>query len=74
MELSHSVLHNAPMSRENDRKESTYSILILKVLDQLQKVTGKLTKADLERVVRSGPKRDIQERRFNEKRNEKCSQ
>lgn len=67
------MLHNAPMSREND-KESTYSILILKVLDQLQKATGKLTKADLERVVRSGPKRDIQERRFNEKRNEKCSQ
>lgn len=69
--LSHSVLHNAPMSRENDRKESTYSILILKVLDQLPKATGKLKKADLERVVRSGPKIDIQERRFNEKRNEK---
>lgn len=50
-----------------------YTLVVYKLL-QKPNFEGKLTKADLERVVRSGPKIDIQERRFNEKRNEKWSQ
>lgn len=47
-----------------------YTLVVYKIL-QKPNLEGKLTKADLEKVVRSGPKIDIQERRFNEKRNEK---
>lgn len=49
---------------------SYYTLVVYKIL-QKPDFEGKLKKADLERVVRSGPKIDIPERRFDEKRNEK---